>query len=309
VYDQVTANKRRSWLLVAGFVAFVALVAAAFTYLIGYGGPVGVVIALLIAGVTSFLSYWKSDSVALRVSRAKPATEEEYPRYHNLVEGLCIASGLPKPRLYVVDDPAPNAFATGRNPRHAAVAVTTGLLEKLNRVELEGVLAHELSHIKNYDVLVSTLAVTMVGVVAILADLSIRMMWWGMGRNSHRGFDRNRGGDGGGPGALLGILGLVLLVLSPIIAQVMRLAVSRRRETLADVSGIEMTRYPPGLISALEKLRDDTTVVHSTSHATAHLWIEEPAAQTPEEGRMSWVNRLFATHPPLEDRITLLREM
>jgi heat shock protein HtpX len=231
VYDQVTSNKRRSWLLVAGFVLFVALVVTAFTYLVGYGGPVGVVIALLIAGVTSFVSYWKSDAVALRVSRAKPASEEEYPRYHNIVEGLCIASGLPKPRLYVVDDPAPNAFATGRNPRHAAVAVTTGLLEKLNRIELEGVLAHELSHIKNYDVLVSTLAVTMVGVVAIVADLGIRMMWWGMGRNTHRSFDRSRGGDGGGPGAILGILGLVLLVLAPFIAQIMRFAVSRRRET------------------------------------------------------------------------------
>ena len=209
VYDQVTANKRRSWLLVAGFVVFVALIAAIFTYLIGYGGPAGFVIALLFAGGSSFLAYWKSDSVALAVSRAKPATIEEYPRLHNLVEGLCIASGLPKPRLYVVDDPAPNAFATGRNPRHAAVAVTTGLLEKLNRIELEGVLAHELSHIKNYDILVSTLAVTMVGVVAVLADLGIRMTWWGMGRNSHRDFDNRQGGNGG-PLAFLAIGGFVL---------------------------------------------------------------------------------------------------
>jgi heat shock protein HtpX len=308
VYDQVTSNKRRSWVLVAGFVLFVALVAVGFTYLVGYGGPVGIVVALVIGVGTGFVGYWTSDAVALRVSRAQPATEEEYARYHNLVEGLCIASGLPKPRLYVVDDPAPNAFATGRNPRHAAVAVTTGLLEKMNRVELEGVLAHELSHIKNYDILVSTLAVTMVGVVAILADLGIRMMWWGMGRNSHRDFDDERGG-GGGPQALLGILGLVLLVLAPFVARVMQLAISRRRETLADVSGIEMTRYPPGLISALEKLQSDTTVVHSTSHATAHLWIEEPAAQTGEEGRLSWVNRLFATHPPIEERIAMLREM
>jgi heat shock protein HtpX len=309
VYDQVTSNKRRSWLLVAGFVLFVALVAVAFTYLVGYGGPIGFVIALVIAVAASFGAYWSSDAVALRVSRAKPASEEEYPRYHNIVEGLCIASGLPKPRLYVVDDPAPNAFATGRNPRHSAVAVTTGLLEKMNRVELEGVLAHELSHIKNYDILVSTLAVTMVGVVAILADLAIRMMWWGMGRNSHRNFDNERGGGGGGPQALLGILGLLLLMLAPVIAQFMRLAVSRRRETLADVSGVEMTRYPPGLISALEKLQSDSTVVQSTSHATSHLWIEEPAAQDPEQGKLSWVNRMFATHPPLEERIALLREM
>ncbi len=308
MYDQVTSNKRRSWLLVASFVVFVAVIAAVFTYLVGAGGPVGFVLAMVIAGATSFLAYWKSDSVALAVSRAKPATVDEYPRLHNLVEGLCIASGLPKPRLYVVDDPAPNAFATGRNPRHAAVAVTTGLLEKLNRIELEGVLAHELSHIKNYDILVSTLAVTMVGVVAVLADLGIRMSWWNMGRNSHRDFDRRAGGNSG-PLAFLAIGGFVLLALSPLIAQLMRVAVSRRRETLADVSGVEMTRYPPGLISALEKLRDDSTVVHSTSKATAHLWIEEPAAQTATEGRMARFNRLFATHPPIEDRIALLREM
>jgi heat shock protein HtpX len=307
VYDQVTSNKRRSRLLVAGFVLFVALVAAGFSYLL-QGGVVGVVIALVIAAATSFAAYWKSDAVALRVSRARPASEQEFARYHNLVEGLCIASGLPKPRLYVIEDPAPNAFATGRNPRNAAVAVTTGLLEKLNRMELEGVLAHELSHIRNYDILVSTLAVTMVGVVAVLADLGIRSLWWGMGRNRYSDYDRSHGG-GGGPQALLSVFGFVLLALAPLVAQVMQLAVSRRRETLADVSGVEMTRYPPGLISALEKLRDDSTVVHATSHATSHLWIEEPAAQTPQEGRMARINRLFDTHPPIEERIALLREL
>jgi heat shock protein HtpX len=306
VYDQVTSNKRRSWLLVAAFVLFVALIATVFTYLIGYGGPVGVVIALLIAGGLAFVGYWKSDSVALAVSRAKPASVEEYARYHNLVEGLCIASGLPKPRLYVVDDPAPNAFATGRNPKHAAVAVTSGLLEKMNRIELEGVLAHELSHIKNYDILVSTLAVTMVGAVAVLADIGIRGMWWGMGRQHHGDWDDDNGGDGFAP---LAIVGVVLLVAAPFIAQMMQLAIGRRRETLADVSGVEMTRYPPGLISALEKLKDDSTVVHAASHATSHLWIEEPAAKTPEEGKLSRINKLFSTHPPIEERIALLREM
>ena len=307
MYDQVTANKRRSWMLIAGFVLFVALVAAGFAYLVG-GGPIGIVIALLVAGGAAFVSYWKSDAVALRMSRATPASVEEYARYHNIVEGLCIASGLPKPRLYIVDDPAPNAFATGRNPRNAAVAVTTGLLDKMNRIELEGVLAHELSHVKNYDILVSTLAVTMVGVVALLADLGIRLQWWGMGRSSHRDFDEDHGGNSG-PLALLSIVGFALLVLSPVIAQVMHRAVSRRRETLADMSGVEMTRYPPGLISALEKLRDDSTVVHATSSATAHLWIEQPAAQTEPEGRMSRFNRMFDTHPPIEERIALLREL
>jgi heat shock protein HtpX len=307
VYDQVASNKRRSWLLIAGFVILVAAVAVAFSYLIS-GGPVGIVIAVVIAVGTSILAYWKSDAVALRMSRARPAPVEEFARYHNIVEGLCIASGLPKPRLYVVDDPAPNAFATGRNPRNAAVAVTTGLLEKMNRIELEGVLAHELSHVKNYDILVSTLAVTMVGIVALLADLGIRLLWWGMGRNTYGDYDRNHGGNQG-PLAILSLAGFALLLLSPVIATVMQRTISRRRETLADVSGVEMTRYPPGLISALEKLRDDSTVVHATSHATAHLWIEQPAAQTQREGRLSRLNRLFDTHPPLEERIALLREL
>lgn len=307
MYDQVTANKRRSWLLIAGFVLFVALVAVVFAYLIG-GGPIGFVIALVIAAATSFGSYWYSDAVALRISRAQPAPVDEYARYHNIVEGLCIASGLPKPRLYVIDDPAPNAFATGRNPRKAAVAVTTGLLEKMNRIELEAVLAHELSHVKNYDILVSTLAVTMVGVVAVLADLGIRMQWWGMGRATHRRFDSSHGNQGG-PQALLAVFGFALLALAPVVAMIMQRTVSRRRETLADVSGVEMTRYPPGMISALEKLRDDSTVVHSTSHATAHLWIEQPAARTEGEGRLSRFNRMFDTHPPLEERIALLREL
>ena len=307
MYDQVTSNKRRSWLIIAGFALFVALVALAFAYLVG-GGPIGFVVALVIAGVTSGLAYWRSDAVALTMSRAKPADVETYARYHNIVEGLCIASGLPKPRLYVIDDPAPNAFATGRNPRNAAVAVTTGLLEKMNRIELEGVLAHELSHVKNYDILVSTLAVTMVGVVALLADIGVRSLWWGLGRSAHRDFDDEHGSNGG-PMALLSILGFALLALSPLIAAVMHKAVSRRRETLADMSGVEMTRYPPGLISALEKLRDDSTVVHAHSNATAHLWIEQPAAQTEPEGRLSRIHRLFDTHPPIDERIALLREL
>ncbi|MCA1691366.1 MAG: M48 family metallopeptidase, partial [Actinobacteria bacterium] len=208
------------------------------------------------------------------------------------------------PRLYVIEDPAPNAFATGRDPRHAAVAVTTGLLERMNRIELEGILAHELSHVKNYDILVSTLAVTMVGVVALLSDFALRFLWWGGPRHS----DDNRGG-GGGPAAILAVFGFLFLLLTPLVARLMQSAVSRRREALADVSSIAMTRYPPGLIAALEKLRDDTTVVHSSSRATAHLWIESPLARHPEEGRLSRLNRMFDTHPPLEERIQALKEL
>ncbi len=304
MYDQVAQNKRRSILLLIGFVALIVAVGAALNLLFG-NGLLFIVGGLVFAGVSAAVSYWKSDAIALAVSRAKPASVEEHPRLHNIVEGLCIAGGLPKPRVYVVEDPSPNAFATGRNPKHAAIAVTTGLRERMNRVELEGVLAHELSHIKNYDILVSTLAVTMVGVIAIAADLGVRFLWFGGGRS------RNNDNDGGGGGALavLAILGFVLLALSPIIARVMQAAVSRKREVLADVSGVELTRYPPGLISALEKLRDDYTVVGSASRATAHLWIEQPMATREDEGRLSRLNRMFDTHPPLEERIALLREM
>ncbi len=305
MYDQVAQNKRRSYLLILGFVGLVLAVGAALNLFIR-GGPVFMLFAVVLAGGAAAVSYWKSDAIALRVSRARPATIEEYGRLHNLVEGLCIAGGLPKPRLYIVDDPSPNAFATGRDPKHAAIAVTTGLLEKLNRVELEGVLAHELSHIKNYDILVSTLAVTMVGVIAIAADVGIRFLWFGMGRSRNNNSDQ---GGGGGLTIVFAIIGFALLLFSPLIGRAMQAAVSRRRETLADVSGVELTRYPPGLISALEKLRDDYTVVGSTSHATAHLWIEQPQAVEEDEGRISRINRMFDTHPPLEERIALLREL
>lgn len=301
MFEEIRANKRRSVLLVVSFVAFVVLVGAAVGYLIG-GGPVTLVVAILIAGVTAFVSYWKSDAIALRVSRAHPADPQTYARLHNLVEGLCIAGGLPKPAVYVIDDPAPNAFATGRNPRHAAIAVTTGLLEKMNRVELEGVVAHELSHIRNYDILVSTLAVTMVGAIAVMTDVAIRLMWWNGGRVSRAG-DRDRGGNP------LALVGFALLILAPFVAKAMQAAVSRRRETLADVSACQLTRYPPGLIGALEKLKADTTTTHSASMATAHMWIEQPLSGVRDEGRLGWFHRMFDTHPPLDERIALLKEI
>ena len=286
----------------AAFVAVVVAVAWAFSVVFHYG-LAGLAVAVVVAAVASFGAWWKSDAIALALSHARPAGEAEHPRLHNLVEGLCIAGGLPKPRLYVVPDGAPNAFATGRNPRHAAIAVTTGLLETLNRVELEGVLAHELSHVKNYDTLVSTLAVTLVGVVTVLSDLAVRAMrWGGLGHRSDR-----RGGSG--PAAILGLFGIVLVVAAPLVGRLMQFTVSRRRELLADVSGVALTRYPPGLIAALEKLRDNKTVVHSGSRATAHLWIESPVARVPSEGRGARLNRLFDTHPPLEERITALREL
>jgi heat shock protein HtpX len=301
MFELIRANKRRSILLVAGFVAVVVAIGAIVGWLAGLGW-FGIVFALVVSAGVAAVSYWKADAIALAVSRAKPADPETHKRLHNLVEGLCIASGLPKPGVYVIDDPAPNAFATGRNPRHAAIAVTTGLLEKMNRVELEGVLAHELSHIRNYDILVSTLAVTLVGAVALLTDVAIRMMWWNGGRERREG-DR---GDQFNP---LVIVGFALLIFGPIIARAMQATISRRRETLADVSACQLTRYPPGLISALEKLRDDTTVTHSASTATAHLWIEQPMSGVGDRGRLGSVHRLFDTHPPLDERISLLREL
>lgn len=301
MHDLISANKRRTALLVVGFVFFLVLVGwAAGLYI---GSPLwGTVIALAFSAVAAFGSYWKSDVIALRVSRAVPADPATYQRLHNLVEGLCIASGLPKPAIYVIDDAAPNAFATGRNPRHAAIAVTTGLLDKMNRVELEGVLAHELSHIRNYDILISTMTVTMVGAIALLSDLAIRLMWWNGGRVRRSG-DRS---DSGNP---LAIVGFVLLILAPVIAMVLQAAVGRRRETLADVSACQMTRYPPGLISALEKLQADTTVTHAASTATAHMWIEQPLSGVGDAGRLSRLHSLFNPPPPLEERIALLREI
>jgi heat shock protein HtpX len=302
VYEQISANKRKTVFLIFLFVLLLSLVGLAINYLL-QGGLVGFVIVAIIVAVSSFVSYFNSDKVALRMAHAVPADPVEYARFHNLVEGLCIASGLPKPRLYIVDDPAPNAFSTGRNPKHAAVAVTTGLLEKMNRVELEGVLAHELSHIRNYDVLVMTLAVTMVGIIALLSDFFLRIMFWTGGRG---GRDDNSSNN---PfGFVFAILGFALLIFAPIIAALMQFAVSRNREYLADASGVQLTRYPPGLISALGKLKADNTSTHFASKATAHLWIEEPLDKETNKGDTKW-NHLFDTHPPIDDRIHALEQM
>jgi len=309
MYEQIARNKRRTFVMLAAFVLLIAAVAVALGIIFKAGVAI-VPIAIVIAIAMAWTSYFASDRIALAASRAKPADGPEYARYHNLVEGLCIAAGLPKPRLYVVDDPAPNAFATGRNPKHAAIAVTTGLLAIMNRVELEGVLAHELSHVRNYDILVSTVAVTAVGAVALMADLGLRFMWFG-GRS-----DRRDNNDSGPLGLILVILAFALLILAPFAAQLMQFAMSRRRELLADVSGVQLTRYPPGLISALKKLQNDQAVVHHATRATAQMWIESPLERDEEaergqggEKKGSWLNRAFDTHPPLSERIAALEAM
>jgi heat shock protein HtpX len=302
VYEQIAANKRKTVLLVFLFVLLLSAVGLAVDFFLK-GGVVGFVVVAIIVAIASFVSYFNSDKVALKMAHAVPPDPEEYARYHNLVEGLCIASGLPKPRLYIVDDEAPNAFSTGRNPKHAAVAVTTGLLEKMNRVELEGVLAHELSHIRNYDVLVMTLAVTMVGIIVLISDYFLRIMFWTGGRAG-----RNDNNSGNPLGIVCAVLGFVLLIFAPIIARLMQMAVSRDREYLADASGVLLTRYPPGLISALEKLKGDHTVTHFASKATSHLWIEEPLDKSTNKRESKW-NHLFDTHPPLDDRIHALEQL
>ena len=298
MYELIAHNRRMSWVLLIGSFAMLVLVAAAVSLTL-QAGVFGVVFGVVIAGFMTFGAYWKSDKVALASTRAQPASEDEYPRLHNLVEGMAIAAGIPKPRVYVVHDPAPNAFATGRDHRHAAMAVTTGLLEQLTRTELEGVIAHELAHIRNYDIRVTTIAVATAGAIAIIADMFWRLLWFGGARG--------RGGSGGGnPLQLIGLI--VVVILAPVAAMLIRAAVSRRREALADATAVELTRYPTGLRQALEKLASNTAVVHHASHATAHLWIESPL-DTEEGHEQAKLNGLFNTHPPITDRINTLREL
>lgn len=289
-------------MLIIVFFVLTGAVGYFFGYFTGTG-LWGLWIAVTFSVFMSWGSWFASDKVALSMSRARPADEKLFAQLHNIVESLSLAAGLPKPRVYVVEDIAPNAFATGRNPEHAAIAVTTGLVLKMKRDELEGVIAHELAHVKNKDTLVMTLAVTLVGVIVLLADWMLRGLMWGAGEAEGKAF------------APLAILGVVLLITAPITAQMLQFAISRRREFLADADAVFLTRYPDGLINALEKLRTDSTVVRSASRATAHLWIEQPNARHAHEGGTktrtsgAWLNRLFDTHPPLEERIAALRSL
>jgi len=299
MYEQIARNKWKSFFLILFFLSWVFLLAWLFGELTGFGTQ-GLILAAIIAVASTFASYYYSDKIVLAMSRAKPVEKEDYPYLYNVVEGLAIAAGLPKPRCYIIDDTAPNAFASGRNPKNSVVVVTKGLLQKLNRVELEGVIAHEMSHIKNYDVLVQTLAVVMVGVVALLSDWILRSFFWGGARR--RG--RTSRGKGGNAAAILVVAGLVLAALSPLIAQVIRFAISRKREFLADANGAFLTRYPPGLASALKKIAADTEPLEAANKATAHLYIVNPLKDL-----KGAVNTMFSTHPPVEARIAALEKM
>lgn len=297
MYEEISRNRRVTWLIIIGFILFILLlgyVLGALTRL----GYFGIVIALVIAFFMSFTSYYYSDQIVLTVSGARPAEKGKYPYLYNTVEGLSIAAGLPMPKVYVIDDPAPNAFATGRDPEHSAIAVTTGLLNMMNRLELEGVVAHEMSHIADYDIRLSTIAVVLVGAVFIISGLLRQSFFWGE-------FRRERGREGLGP--ILLIIGLILAILAPVAAQIIRLALSRNREYLADAQGAMLTRYPPGLASALRKIAADRHVLRAANEATANLYIVNPLKG---EGRMAKrFSTLFSTHPPIEERIKRLDEM
>jgi heat shock protein HtpX len=301
VYEQIAANKRKTALL---FVLAVLLLGGV-GYALGLltdSGPTGLVIALIVAVAMSVGSYLYGDRIVLASTRAKEITPAEAPRLHNLVEGLAIAAGVPKPRVWIVPEQAPNAFATGRDPEHSHVAVTQGLLDAMDRVELEGVIGHEMAHVVDRDILVGTVVATLVGAAVLLAEFFMRMWWWG-------GFRGRRGDDAGGgaASAIIFAFGLVLLILAPIFGQLIRLAVSRNREYLADAQGAMLTRYPPGLVSALRKLRVAPTAMRSANNATAHLWLNQPSRVEGE--RLGTLERLFSTHPPIEERIRRLEEM
>ena len=302
MYEQIAANKRKTFLLIFGAIALLGAVG----YVLGlwYGsGVFGLVGAVALALVLSLISFFSGDRVILASTRAKEVTPQEQPRLHNIVEGLSIAAGIPKPRVYLVPEQAPNAFATGRNPEHSSVAVTQGLLDTMNRVELEGVIGHELAHVVDRDILVGTIVATLIGAVVLISEFFMRSWWWG-------GFRGRRGGDSGGGGAeaIVFAIGLVLLVLAPIIGQIVRLAVSRQREYLADAQGAMLTRYPPGLVSALRKIAASSGIpMRSANNATAHLWLNQPS-RVQGEG-MGSLEKLFSTHPPIQERIRRLEDM
>jgi heat shock protein HtpX len=301
VYEAIAQNKRRSILLIAGAILLLGAVGFGLGYLFS-SGIVGLVVAIVIAAGLSIGSYRYGDRVVLASTRAREVTQEQEPRLHNVVEGISLAAGIPKPRVYVVPEQAPNAFATGRDPEHSSIAVTQGLLDMMNRVELEGVVAHEMSHVLDRDILFGTIVATLVGAVVILSEFFLRWFLWG-------GFAGRRSNDSnGGAIGLIGLaIGLVLLILAPLFGQIIKFAVSREREYLADAQGAMLTRYPPGLISALEKIAESPTAMRSANNATAHLWLSQPSRIPGDDS--SRLERLFSTHPPLADRIRRLQEM
>ncbi|TSC52576.1 MAG: Protease HtpX [Parcubacteria group bacterium LiPW_41] len=297
VYTHKTANIRKTYIL---FIFFLALViGAGWVFSRVYGTNSILVVAVMLSSVLSFVSYWYSDKIVLMMAHAVPVEEKDFQELFHIVENLSITAGLPMPKVYLIEEEAPNAFATGRNPEHAVVAVTRGLLRRLNKAELEGVIAHELSHIGNRDMAIATMVVILVGFLSLLSDMFMRSMWF---RTFSDGDNDNRGG---GP---LFILGIAFAILAPLAATLMQLAISRKREFLADADASLLTRYPEGLASALQKISSDPTPLHAANTTTAHLWVSDPY-DNKEESKTPWIHKMFMTHPPVEERIAALRSM
>lgn len=296
IYSQISANKTKTWLIIFLFVIFIT------TILFVYGKANGrglsyAGMGLIISGMMGLASYYYSDKMILGMSGAKQIVKKDNPQLFRIVENLCIGAGTPLPKIYIINDSAINAFATGRDPKHSVVCVTTGILDRLNKVELEGVIAHELSHVRNYDIRLMAIVVILVGLVSLLADFFMRSLWFGG--------NRRRDDRGNAQGFFL-MIGIVLAMLSPLVATLIQLAVSRKREFLADASGALLTRYPEGLASALEKIAKDKEPLEAANNATAHLYISNPF-KPKVSGH--WFTNLFNTHPPIEERIKILRSM
>jgi heat shock protein HtpX len=298
IYDRIDGNRRTTFLLLLVFVALLAGASIAMGIILGLPYPFAPLLIIPFL-IFALISYYSSSRVALAISQAHEVTKDDEPELYRTVENLCIGAGLPMPKLYVIEDGSPNAFATGRDPDHAAIAVTRGLLQKLDKLELEGVIAHELSHIGNYDTRVMTIVVVLVGLAALMADFALRLTFFGAGRRSS---NRDRGG--GAAVLIIYAIALVAVILTPIAAQLIRLAISRQREFLADASGALLTRYPEGLARALEKISADPDPLEVANKATAHLYISDPLHE-----HQSFLNNLFSTHPPVEERIRVLRAM
>ncbi len=299
IYSSISANKTKTWLIMLLFVVFITTVAYVFSRALGYGLYL-VVFALIFGGLTSIGSYYYSDKLVLATSGAKQIKKADNPELFRTVENLCIGDGLQMPRIYIINDPSPNAFATGRDPKNSVICFTTGILDKLNKIELEGVIAHELSHVKNYDIRLMGVVAILVGFIALLANLFMQQLWFGgIG-------GRDRDDRGNNFQAIFLLIGIVLAILSPIAATLIQLAVSRKREFLADASGALLTRYPEGLADALEKISRDPVALKKANNATAHLFIVNPFKG---KSAKSLFSSLFDTHPPVEERIKALREM
>ena len=307
MFQAVTTNRTKTTFIVAIIFLFFAAIVYFISFFLLELGYFSIVFAVIVSFAISFGAYWNSDKIVLRLHNARPADAKQDAKLNNILEGLCIASGMPKPRLYVMDDPALNAFATGRNPKNAVICVTTGLLDKLNREQLEGVVAHELAHIKNYDILLQTVAGIMIGAVIIASNFAARMLFFSGGRG---GRSRSSGGRGGGGAAMLIIMavGIILMILAPIAGQMLKMLLSRNREFLADATGAEMTRNPEGLASALEAIGGSKIPLQRTSNATESMYIATPLSEL--GGRKGGgSSSMFSTHPPIEKRVQALRNL